>query len=31
VLARRVSRDATADEMLELIRRGLRRLDRSAS
>lgn len=31
VLARRVSRDATADEMLELIRRGLRRLDRSAT
>lgn len=31
VLARRISRDATADEMLELIRRGLRRLDRSAS
>lgn len=31
VLARRVSRDATADEMLELIRRGLRRFDRSAT
>lgn len=31
VLARRVSRDATTDEMLELIRRGLRRLDRSAT
>ncbi len=31
VLARRVSRDATANEMLELIRRGLRRLDRSAT
>lgn len=31
VLARRVSRDATADEMLELIRRGLRRLERGES
>jgi hypothetical protein len=31
VLARRVSRDATADEMLELIRRGLSRLVRSTS
>lgn len=30
VLTRRVSRDATADEMFELIRRGLRRLDRGA-
>ena len=28
VLARRVSRDATADEMLELIRRGLRRIEK---
>jgi len=28
VLARRVSRDATADEMLKLIRRGLQRLER---